>query len=198
MTPITQPQPRLSRKPSRASSSAFTLIELLVIIGIIAILIAILLPALSKARESANTAKCLGNLRQIVAAANVYTMESNGFVMPAATNNDGWWPAILINGGYISGPTVTDKQKLAGAGPLSENSVFYCPSGQNDLFPPSLVNNSSVPSSRNDLRGAMAYREQSKKTTDWVDFWYGINADEESSMTTGTPVRRIQQYPRDQ
>src|SRR5438105_2072255 len=119
MTPIPQPQPRHSRKPC-----AFTLIELLVIIGIIAILIAILLPALSKARESANTAKCLGNLRQIVAAANVYTMESNGFVMPAATNNDGWWPAILINGGYISGPTVTDKQKTAGAGLLSENSVF--------------------------------------------------------------------------
>ena len=61
----------------------FTLVELLVVIGIIALLISVLLPALNKARESANTTKCLSNLRTIGQGLAVYSAENKG-VLPAA------------------------------------------------------------------------------------------------------------------
>jgi prepilin-type N-terminal cleavage/methylation domain-containing protein/prepilin-type processing-associated H-X9-DG protein len=57
----------------------FTLVELLVVIGIIAVLIAILLPALSVARANAQTLQCLSNLRQMVIAADQYTVDNRGF-----------------------------------------------------------------------------------------------------------------------
>jgi prepilin-type N-terminal cleavage/methylation domain-containing protein/prepilin-type processing-associated H-X9-DG protein len=64
-----------------STSKGFTLVELLVVIGIIALLVSMLLPALSKARASANTLVCETNLRQITTAMIMYAQQNNGAII---------------------------------------------------------------------------------------------------------------------
>lgn len=91
-----------SRQPS--ASRAFTLIELLVVIAIIALLVGILLPALGKARQSARTAACASNARQMGLSMTMY----------AQTWRD-WYPVLpRPTSGQYSNPNVMDGQFLYG------------------------------------------------------------------------------------
>ena len=61
---------------------AFTLIELLVVIAIIAILAAMLLPSLAKAKQKAQGAQCMNNLKQLTLAWKMYSDDNNGKLVP--------------------------------------------------------------------------------------------------------------------
>lgn len=67
---------------------SFTLIELLVVIAIIAILAALLLPALNKARNKANSLKCVSSLKQMGTSLAMYCGEQDDYP-PYVTSSGG-------------------------------------------------------------------------------------------------------------
>jgi prepilin-type N-terminal cleavage/methylation domain-containing protein/prepilin-type processing-associated H-X9-DG protein len=73
----------------RKKSNGFTLIELLVVIAIIAILAAILFPVFAQARESARTASCLSNVKQISLGIMMYVQDYDEKFCPSRYSTKG-------------------------------------------------------------------------------------------------------------
>jgi prepilin-type N-terminal cleavage/methylation domain-containing protein/prepilin-type processing-associated H-X9-DG protein len=162
---------------SHKRQTGFTLVELLVVIGIIALLISMLLPALNAAREQANAAKCLSNLKQIGMAMAAYAADHKGYVVPGSiqwtTNGIGGnggrgdesWGTMLVQWGYVKSASQIDFVGKGGTPPgedawTSEGSagetVFRCPSSINRGG-----NTGYSPTTKTDGNSSMFWRRQS-------------------------------------
>ena len=138
------------------SSRAFTLIELLVVIAIIAILASLLLPALTRAKESANRVACKSNLHQIAIAIQMSANDNHDLLpdlrkVPFTTHPptaEGNWSQD------ISVPFINMIINYGGT-----RNIFYCPSKQAIQLRPHLGLRHKQQCKFQDRRVSLVYRE---------------------------------------
>ena len=132
---------RLRFRSRRKARGGFTLIELLVVIAIIAILAAMLLPALSKAKATAQGVQCLNNLKQWGLATQLYVADNGDFLpkdgsASGSSTASGWYVDLPKAMGL---PAYHEMPWRTNAGIDPGHSVWICPgnprrSNGNNLF----------------------------------------------------------------
>lgn len=113
--------------PRPRRPAGFTLVELLAVIAIVGVLAAITIVAVGHARKSAQSSRCVSNLRQLGIAVLARAADHKGQIpMPTPTDNVRWHGYIVWDapGGAAQWCYFG---KLYEEGYLTDGRVFYCP-----------------------------------------------------------------------
>jgi len=94
-----------------ARQNRFSLIELLIVIAIMAILSSLLLPALSKAKGTAQQIHCASNMKTMGQLFSMYSNDYDNYLIPPRVPPDKMWGQLVVN--------------MTG---LIPNSLLWCPS----------------------------------------------------------------------
>ena len=90
----------------------FTLVELMVVLAIIGILASLLFPTLRKARRSAKTLQCVSQMKQVHAAATMWSLDNDKYHIYTYEGNAVWISRLMKYTGYED---------------LPDSHLFKCP-----------------------------------------------------------------------
>jgi prepilin-type N-terminal cleavage/methylation domain-containing protein/prepilin-type processing-associated H-X9-DG protein len=188
---IVMPDSKTVPSVKRQKPLAFTLIELLVVIAIIAILAAMLLPALSRAKKSAQQANCLSNLRQWTLAMRMYADDNRDALPtdgmgktgtypgsgPDGTHNDlnAWFNTLPKLVGdktmldYFNDPNFSGNRMISLPFPGGKGKIWHCPAAMMSGADVAIVNG-------NGAEGFFSYvmNIDLKKETDTSNYTYPV------------------------
>jgi prepilin-type N-terminal cleavage/methylation domain-containing protein len=143
---------------TRPRAAAFTLIELLCVIAIIGLLASLLVPVAGRARNSADEAACISNLRQIGGVLTTFATENNG-VYPEIENDPSNPIHTSSDGSGDPVPTLAQLMKTMNV----PATILRCPSDERER----------LARPKGGGTGSVSYYERFGTSYEWIPFFEG-------------------------